>query len=544
MRQLSVQTLKASLLLLALATAMPLSGAEKEKEKPASFVGLTKEQVYTRLGDPRSQITAGAREVMFFAKVKLTLRNNVVVESEEISDEQTPKRTPEVAVPTTPAPAPEPADATDASKARKGGAPQSQPATPTPTPAPADSANPKPGDAAAGETKTPSTSPLEIKSVRPPSSTVSRPTKAPTKATSTTPPVPGSSSPASASSGAASTTSAPKPAPATPPAGAPKSVTIAPAQPATTATPSTPIPVPPSGPSVATETATAPSPTPASMPADEKSDKTATPASATDTPPADATTAEAPVKKNAPKRFFRRLTDADEELPTVTIFTTQTVIFGLAVIGGIAFLVWRGRQRRLLLEVTTVSNTPFASEAVAADTGAVFTADLLAKLEWKRFEELVAAYYVKTGVIAVRTKTGPNSPVHLKISWKGESKPFACVQCHSNPIGLIRPGPLQELNTALTAADIRRGYVVTNGKFNVEARDFAEEKHFTLLPGDILLEKLNALPPPARTELLHQITQGDYSTASCPKCDARMVRSDDGGWRCPKCETVLAPKKA
>ena len=40
--------------------------------------------------------------------------------------------------------------------------------------------------------------------------------------------------------------------------------------------------------------------------------------------------------------------------------------------------------------------------------------------------------------------------------------------------------------------DIRRGYVVTTGKFNVPARDFAEEKHLTLLPGDIFLEKLNA----------------------------------------------------
>lgn len=543
MRQLSVPTLKASLLLLALATAMPLHAADKEKEKPASFIGLTKEQVSTRLGDPRSQITAGAREVMFFAKVKLTLRNNVVVESEEISDEPAAKRTPEVVAPTTPAPAAEPADATDATKPRKAGVPQPQPqpVAPSPAPAAADAAGTKPGDPATGETKTPSPAPLEIKSVRPPPASVSRP-KAPTKTTATTPPLPASSAPSSSSSGGTSPTVAPKPAPTTPPAVAPKSVTVAPSQPATPAPQPTTGALPAADPGAAAETPVASASTPAPMPGGEKSDKAA-PASANETP-VEAATAEVPKKKAPPKRFFRRLTDVDEEIPAATIFTAQTAIFGLAVIGGIAFLIWRGRQRRLLLEATTVSNTPFASEAVVTDTGAVFTADLLAKLEWKRFEELVAAYYVKTGVIAVRTKTGPNSPVHLKISWKGESKPFACVQCHSNPPGLIRPGPLQELHSALTTADIRRGYVVTNGKFNVEARDFAEEKHFTLLPGDILLEKLNALPPPARAELLHQITHGDYATASCPTCDAKMARSDDGGWRCPRCETVLPPKKA
>jgi len=199
----------------------------------------------------------------------------------------------------------------------------------------------------------------------------------------------------------------------------------------------------------------------------------------------------------------------------------------------------------LELAATTVSSTPF-NEPTVADAGALFTSELLAKLEWKRFEELVAAYYVKTGVVAVRTKAGPESPVHLKISWKGESKPFACVQCHASPVGLIRPAPLQELFTALTAADIRRGYVVTNGKFNVEARDFAEEKHFTLLPGDILIEKLNALPPPARAELMHEITAGDYTTATCPKCDVKMVRADEDGWRCanhPRCEATIPARR-
>jgi restriction system protein len=161
----------------------------------------------------------------------------------------------------------------------------------------------------------------------------------------------------------------------------------------------------------------------------------------------------------------------------------------------------------LELAATTVLSTPLSIPiAPQKSTGAVFTADLLSKLEWRRFEELVAAYYSKTGVVATRTKTGPDSPVHIKISWKGEPRPFAYVQCIAHPSGLVDAKPVQNFVAVLAAEDIRRGYVVTPGKFNVAARDVAEEKHITLLPGDIFLEKLNALPAAARAEVMQAIS--------------------------------------
>jgi hypothetical protein len=245
--------------------------------------------------------------------------------------------------------------------------------------------------------------------------------------------------------------------------------------------------------------------------------------------------------KVVPKRFFRRSADRETELPEVALFSAQTYVLGVGVIGAVAYLIWRRRQTKIDLEVSSVSSTSIP-EPSALQTAAVFTTEFLGKLDWKHFEQLVAAYYVKTGVVAVRTKTGPESPVHLNISWKGEAKPFACVQCHASPAGLIRIAPLQALHASLTAADIRRGYVVTNGKFNVEARDFAEEKHFTLLPGDLFLEKLNALPPAARIELMQEISASDYTTPTCPKCDVSMVHGDAGGWRCvnrPKCDVTI-----
>jgi hypothetical protein len=234
------------------------------------------------------------------------------------------------------------------------------------------------------------------------------------------------------------------------------------------------------------------------------------------------------LKKAATKKAVKQqVAESDLPEPEEAIFTGRTYLFTALIVGaGVGFLVWQRRQRQLELAASEVSRSPF-SIAPSAMEGAMFPADLLGGLEWKRFEELVAAYYSKTGVVAVRTKAGPDSPVHIKISWKGESRPFALVQCVAHPVGLVDASRIQELFGVLTTEDIRRGYVVTTGKFNVAARDFAEEKHITLLSGDLLLEKLNALPAPVRSELIQDFSVGDYTTPICPQCDAKMVPSKD-----------------
>jgi hypothetical protein len=219
---------------------------------------------------------------------------------------------------------------------------------------------------------------------------------------------------------------------------------------------------------------------------------------------------EAPPKQVAPKVEPSPLpTDGSENPFGTRVF----IIAGVVVAGGFAFLYWRYRQRQFILAATSVVNTPLVPVAPPAFTGNGFTAEELKQLEWKRFEELVAAYYSKTGVVAVRTKTGPESPVHIKISWKGEPRPFAYVQCIAQPTGLIDIKPLQALVAALAADNIRRGYLVTSGKFNAQARDFAEEKHLTLMPAELFLEKLNALPSAARTEIMQSIGSKDSTAA-------------------------------
>jgi hypothetical protein len=187
------------------------------------------------------------------------------------------------------------------------------------------------------------------------------------------------------------------------------------------------------------------------------------------------------------------------------------------IVGGIGFFIWRWRQRQLELAATTVSNTPVGSTVTAPPIppkGATFTEAYLAQLDPARFELLVSAYFSKTGMVAVRAKAGQGSVTQIRISWKGESKPFAGVLCITNPSAPIEAKAMVPMVAELGAEDIRRGHVITTGRFTAGAKQFATEKQLTLLAGDALLEKLNGLPETARKEIMNIVITGQTPPAA------------------------------
>ncbi len=492
-----VDTLRAAGLALTLALAVPLSAEPKPLPTPPP-VGATREQVVDRLGEPKSQLKAGPREVLFFSHWKVTLRYDVVVENEELADEPPP-------------PPPRSAEA-PAALAKPGDAAASPstasttPAASTETPAPAavtDGTSPaKAADGAnpAGAAPKPvreAEPALEIRIIRRPPAGATKPAQAavrPVTQTAPTPrPVPAAAAAATAPMADATT------------AGPVATAVMTATESAKATTPEAPAPVAKEPTAVARDQ---PAPPAETATGEAKSSPTAVEAAATgeattteSAAPTEPAEAPRPTISLASRLLIRRHRDNATQ-QALSVISAQTYVLAAVALGCVVVLFWRRSQRRAELDATTVSNTPFS--APAADTGATFTADMLAKLDAARFERLVASYYTKTGVVAELANAGADAAIHIKIFWKGEPKPFAGVQCHARPPTLIPVKPLQDLFEALTAAEIRRGYVVTTGKFNVEARDFAEEKHFTLLSGDLFLEKLNALPPAARSELLKE----------------------------------------
>lgn len=508
-------------------------------EGKSSLIGATRAEVLARLGEPKSNIVAGSREMLFFAGDRVVLRDGRVIEVEEIPFDAAP------AVPRQPANTAVPAtDATIAeagSDARAPNAPDAVDAT-----KPATGADGMATDVAAMSTavvSAPREPEVQIKSIRPPSRSRVPPepvvapsapaiagsmAKVPAAATGTpAPAVTVSVAPSPSVAGA-------QPAAGSPATGAPQAVE--------STTPAEPAAAPPGGPrapNLAAETMAI-----ASVGA-EVADGNVTVAAAT-TASVEAGAHEGaksndPTKAAPPtKRAVRIESDTDDA--SASLFATRTYVLAfLTIAGGMGYLTWRWRNRRLELEATAVSHPPFAVDAGASGTATRFTPELLGRLEWKHFEDLVIAYYNKTGVVAARTKSGPAGAVNIRISWKGEPRPFACVRCIAHAPGLVEAKPIQELCEVIAAEGIRRGYVVSTGKFSVPARDLAEEKHITLLSGDILLEKINALPEPVRAELLREVTTGDYMTPSCHQCEVKLARSpaDATVWQCPQCGTAL-----
>ncbi len=154
-----------------------------------------------------------------------------------------------------------------------------------------------------------------------------------------------------------------------------------------------------------------------------------------------------------------------------------------------------------------------------------WTLDLLRHLEWRRFEELCAAYFEALGF------TTQSLIVHCK-PWS------------PHRVGIK---PVRELRAAMAAAGASEGALVSPGRFTQDAVSFAAKEDIRLIDGADLLAKLAALAPEQALALLKLATKGDFLTPTCPCCSIKMTerRSTAGGrkyWGCPnypQCKEIL-----
>jgi hypothetical protein len=169
--------------------------------------------------------------------------------------------------------------------------------------------------------------------------------------------------------------------------------------------------------------------------------------------------------------------------------------------------------------------------------------ELLKTLEWRRFEELCAAYFGMLGFTTRTTRVAADGAVDIDLYETGSEHLSIVVQCkawstHTVGIQLVR-----KLRAAMTAESAAEGVFVASGKFTREARDFAAKQNISLIDGADLVGKITALAPEQAAALLTGATQGDYLTPTCPTCSIKMIsRTNEGGrkyWGCsnyPRCK--------
>lgn len=184
--------------------------------------------------------------------------------------------------------------------------------------------------------------------------------------------------------------------------------------------------------------------------------------------------------------------------------------------------------------------TPGRSTAGVVESCSL-SAELIESLEWKRFELLVCRYFRAIGFDAECTRSGADGGIDVVLQIGGANA--GAVQCKAWS-GAVGVKPIRELFGVITAAKIPTGYFVTTSTFTPDAHAWAVGKPLTLIDGDELLKRLRALDPGKVEALLAEVTEGDYTTPTCPRCDIKLVmRAPANGrshfWGCtryPRCD--------
>ena len=171
--------------------------------------------------------------------------------------------------------------------------------------------------------------------------------------------------------------------------------------------------------------------------------------------------------------------------------------------------------------------------------------ELLKQLEWRRFEELCAAYYEAMGLTTKVGAPGAGGGVDIIVKSKDSLFLARAKAWDAYRVGIKS---VLELRSAMAAAKMSRGVLLTAGRFTQEAVTLAGKEDIQMIDGGALLEKLAALPPEKSQALLKFATQGDFLTPTCPACSIKMTsrqstREGRKFWGCrnyPACKHTFA----
>jgi len=174
--------------------------------------------------------------------------------------------------------------------------------------------------------------------------------------------------------------------------------------------------------------------------------------------------------------------------------------------------------------------------------------DLLQLLEWKRFEEICAAYFEALGFRSRMGRAGPDGGVDIHLFQGDDAAACIIVQCKARrKVGVDK---VRELFGVMAADGVAEGIFATTGVFTPDARAFADGKNLHLIDGADYLTKIAALPDDKQEALLRRATAGDFTTPTCASCGVKMVARTSGSdgkrfWGCPnfpRCRATMNPR--
>lgn len=175
------------------------------------------------------------------------------------------------------------------------------------------------------------------------------------------------------------------------------------------------------------------------------------------------------------------------------------------------------------------------------------TTELLQLMEWRRFELLVQRYFTATGLRVKTHLVGADGGVDLYLYRDRSTRPLSYVQCRSWTQRSVDGRHVRELFAQMAENRVPQGMIVTTGTFTADAETFARQNQIALVTSGELIARFNRLPHMVRARILTDVTAGDFTTPSCPRCNGKLMvreKSSDGVqvWGCrrlPQCRYTM-----
>ena len=197
--------------------------------------------------------------------------------------------------------------------------------------------------------------------------------------------------------------------------------------------------------------------------------------------------------------------------------TAGQYIVPILCLAGAAISAWRRHARRSLMDHVTRSDA----------------SDVLDDMSWREFEMLVGEGFRLQGYqVAENFEPGPDDGIDLTLRKNGEKYLVQCKQWRALKVGVP---VVRELYGVMAAKGAAGGFVVTSGRFTLEAEAFASGRNLRLLDGPQLHRLLKqarggaSAKPAADLRATEQASNAAPQAAktaapSCPKCTQPMVR--------------------
>lgn len=172
---------------------------------------------------------------------------------------------------------------------------------------------------------------------------------------------------------------------------------------------------------------------------------------------------------------------------------------------------------------------------------------VLAQIEWRRFEAVCEALFAQAGFRTQAQSHGADGGVDIWLHSRHAQGPVAVVQCKH---WLARPVGVKELRAfygVMSANQLKRGTFATSGHYTPDALAFARGNGIHTLDGAGLLALIAQRTPAQQQQLLSVAFEGEYWRPTCANCGTKMVERTPaaGGapfWGCgafPRCRVRL-----